>query len=84
MAHGFAGAGDVAVDRTGKTRDSGAFGAARDLGYGFEITLGSDREAGLDDIDAHRVEKVGDFELGLEGHGSAGALLAVAQRGVKN
>ena len=41
-------------------------------------------KAGLDDVDAHRVEQVGDLELFLEGHGRAGALLAVAQRGVED
>ena len=43
-----------------------------------------DREAGLDDVDAHGVEEVGDLQLLLEGHGGAGALLAVAQRGVED
>ena len=31
---------------------------------------------------AHVVQQFGDLELFLEGHGGAGALLAVAQRGV--
>ena len=43
-----------------------------------------DRKAGLDDVDAHVVEEVGDLQLLLEGHGGAGALLAVAQGGVEN
>ena len=41
-------------------------------------------EAGLDDVDAHLVEQLGHFELLLEGHGGAGALLAVAQGGVED
>jgi hypothetical protein len=45
--------------------------------------FGGDREAGLDDIDAHVVEHFGDFELLLEAHGGAGALFAVAQGGVE-
>ena len=51
---------------------------------GLEIAVGGDREAGLDDVDAHVVEQLGDFELLLVGHGGAGRLLAVAQGGVEN
>ncbi len=39
---------------------------------------------GLDDVDAHLVEQLGDFELFLERHRGAGALLAVAQRRVED
>ena len=41
-------------------------------------------KAGLDDVDAHRVENLGDLQLFLERHGGAGRLLAVAQGGVEN
>ncbi len=51
---------------------------------GLEIAVRGDREAGLDDVDAHRVEKLGDLELLLERHGGAWALLAVAQGGVED
>ena len=40
-------------------------------------------KAGLDDVDAHVVEHLGDLDLFLERHGGAGALLAVAQGGVE-
>ena len=56
----------------------------RDLVDGREIALRGDREAGLDDVDAHVVEQLGDLELLLVGHGGAGALLAVAQGGVED
>ena len=46
--------------------------------------IGGDREAGLDDVDAHRVEQLGDRQLLVEGHGGAGTLLAVAQGGVED
>jgi hypothetical protein len=46
--------------------------------------VGRDRKAGLDDVDAHLVEQLGDFELLLVGHGGAGALLTVAQSGVED
>ncbi len=64
--------------------DHGVLGALGDLVDGGEIAFRGDREAGLDDVDAHRVEQFGDFELLLVGHGGAGALLAVAQGGVEN
>ena len=40
-------------------------------------------KTGLDDVDAHVVEHLGDLDLFLERHGGAGALLAVAQGGVE-
>ena len=64
--------------------DDGVLGALGDLVDGVEIAFRRDREAGLDDVDAHLVEQLGDFELLLVGHGGAGRLLAVAQCGVEN
>src|SRR5262249_46070995 len=49
-----------------------------------EVALGRDRKAGLDDVDAHLVEQLGDLELLLMGHGGARALLAVAQGGIED
>ena len=73
-------AGDVALDGAGEAGDRRrSSSAAGDLRHRLEIALGGDREAGLDDVDAHLVEQFGDLELLLEGHGGAGALLAVAQ-----
>ena len=60
------------------------FDALGDRRHGLEIAIGGDREAGLDDIDAHRVEDFGNLQLFFERHGRAGALLAVAQRGVED
>ena len=59
-------------------------GAAGDLADGLEIAFRGDRETGLDHVDAHVVEHLGDLDLFLEGHGGAGTLLAVAQGGVEN
>ena len=84
VAHRFAGTGDVAGNGARQTCDHRVLGALCDLRDRLEIADRSDREAGLDDIDAHLVEHLGDFELLLEGHGRAGALLAVAQGGVEN
>ena len=59
-------------------------GELGDLRHRLEIAFGGDREARLDDVDAHVVEKLGDLQLFLERHRRAGALLAVAQRRVEN
>ena len=59
----------------------GALGDLVDCG---EVAVGGDRKAGFDDVDAHVVEQLGDFELLVVRHGRAGALLTVAQGGVEN
>ena len=68
----------------GQAGDGGVLGPPGDLGHGLEIAVRGDREARLDDVDAHGVEQFGDLELFLEGHRGAGALLAVAERGVED
>ena len=80
----LAGAVDILLAGAREARDDGALGAARDFLHGGEIAVRRDGETGLDDVDAHFVEQLGDFELLVEGHGGAGALLAVAQGGVED
>ena len=84
VAHGITGAVDVGVDGAREPGDGRVLDALGDGGHGLEIALGGDGKARLDDVDAHGIEAVGDLELLLEGHGRAGALLAVAQRGVED
>ena len=55
-----------------------------DLVDGLEIAVRRDREAGLDHVDAHGLEDLGDAELLVDGHRAAGRLLAVAQGGVED
>ena len=50
----------------------------------LEIAVRGDREAGLDHVDAHGLEDLGDAELLGDGHRAAGRLLAVAQGGVED
>ena len=64
--------------------DHGILGALGDLVDGGEIAVRGDGKARLDDVDAHGVEQLGDFEFFLMRHGGAGALLAVAQGGVED
>ena len=75
---------DVLEAGARQAADHGVLGALGDLVDGGEVAFRGDREAGLDDVDAHRVEQLGDLELLLVRHGRAGALLAVAQRRVED
>ena len=84
VLHGFAGAVDVGVDGAGEAGHGRVLHAAGDGRDGLEVAVRGDGKTGLDDVDAHAVEALGNLELLLEGHGGAGALLAVAQRGVEN
>ena len=81
--HGFRAAVDVLRIGARQAGDHGVLGAPGDLADRLEIAFRGDGEAGLDDVDAHVVEHLGDLDLLLEGHGGAGALFAVAQGGVE-
>src|SRR5262249_16754424 len=59
-------------------------GPLGDLVDGGKVAVRGDREAGLDDVDAHVVEQLGNLELLFMGHGRARALLAVAQGSVED
>ena len=75
---------DVLLAGAREPADDGVLGALGDLVHGREVAVRGDREAGLDDVDAHGVEHLGDLELLLVRHGGAGRLLAVAQGGVED
>ena len=81
--HRFGAAVDVLGMRARQAGDDGILGAAGDLADRLEIAFRGDRETGLDDIDAHVVEHLGDLDLFLKGHGRARALFAVTQGGVE-
>ncbi len=84
VAHRLAAAIDVLEAGAGQPGHGGALDPPGDLAHRLEIAFGGDREAGLDDVDAHLVEQLGDLELLFQGHGGAGRLLAIAQRGVED
>ncbi len=79
-----AGAVDVLEAGAGEAGHGRVLHAPGDLRDRFEIAVRGDGETGLDDIDLHLVEQLGDLDLFLEGHGGAGTLLAVAERRVKD
>ena len=83
------------ADRLGAALDVGDAGAGQaadgalgdDLGnapHGVEVAIGGDGKSGLDDVDAHLLQDLGQLELFLDGHGGAGRLLAVAHGGVED
>ena len=84
MAHRLPAAVDVPVVCAGEAADHRVLGTFGDLADRFEVAFGSDWEAGLDDVDAHVVEKLGNFQLFVMAHGRARRLFAVAQGGVKD
>ncbi|KAG1647709.1 hypothetical protein GQR58_030387 [Nymphon striatum] len=84
MFHGFPAAVDVFEIRPRKPTNLGVFGQFGDFGDGVEVALGGDGEAGFDDIDAHFIQHLCDFQLFVVGHCCAGGLLAIAQGRVKD
>ena len=84
VAHGLGAAVDVDGGGAGQAA-YGAFGD--DLGdalNGFEVAVRGDREAGLDDVDPHLLEDLGQLQLFVQRHGGAGRLLPVAHGGVED
>ena len=76
---------DVLLDRAREAADHAVVaGESTDLLHGAEVARGGDGEAGLDDVDAHADELLGNDKLLLGVHGGAGRLLAIAQGGVKD
>ena len=81
----LAGARDVvAAAGAGEAGDHRAADLAGDALHALEIARRGDREAGLDHVDAELGEGARHAELLLEVHREAGALLAVAERGVED
>src|SRR5437667_210468 len=75
---------DVFWVRARQSGDDGVLAALRDFVDGLEIALRRNRETGLDDIDAHGVEQLGDLDLLFVSHCGAGTLLTVAQGRVED
>ena len=84
MAHRFARPVDVLRIAARQAAHDRVLHQLRNLRDGLEIAVRRGREARLDDVDAHRIQQLRDLELLVMGHGGAGRLLAVAQRGVED
>ena len=72
VAHGLPAAVDVLVVGPREAADRRVPGGPRDVRDSAEVAFGGDRKARFDDVDAHLVQKGGDFELFLVRHGGAG------------
>ncbi len=75
---------DIQVAGTAEAADLTAAGGFGDPFDGFKIPFGSDRKAGLDDIDIKLFELSSDTQFLVDIHAGAGRLLAVAQGSIKN
>ncbi len=79
----LAGAVYILFQRPRQTADGGVLNGFGHRLHRFEIALAGDGKTGLDDIHLHQFQFPGDADLLLASHGSARALLAVAQGGVE-
>ena len=79
----LAGGVNVLRHATGQPADDRAFDLAGDGAHRREVTLADHRETGFDNVHAQAGQLAGDLQLFAQVHGRAGALLAVAQRGVE-
>ena len=70
--------------RTSQPTDNGVFCLFANVADGFEIAFRCNGKSGFDDIDAHLIKQLGNFQLFSMAHRGAGALFAVAQRGVED
>ena len=75
---------DVAIGGARQAAYDGLLQELGDLVHGREIAVRGDGKAGLDHVDAHGLEDLGDAQLFRHGHRAAGRLLAVAQGGVED
>jgi hypothetical protein len=80
----LAGPGDVLRRRARQAADDRLRHFRRDRAHRLEIAIGCDREARLDDVDAHLLEVPRDLDFFRAGKRRAGALFAVAQRRVED
>ena len=80
----LAAAVDVLVAGAREAADHGVLGALGDLVHGGEIAFGGDREAGLDDVDAHLRRAARRPRASPHASWWRRALLAVAQGGVED
>src|SRR5690606_3885312 len=74
---------DVAWRGAGQPADDALGDDLGDLADRLEVAVRGDREAGLDDIDPHLLEDLGQLQLLVQRHRRARRLLAVTHGGVE-
>jgi hypothetical protein len=75
---------DIDLVSAAQAGDGAVLDDLGDLADRLEVAVRGDREAGLDDVDPHLLEDLGEFQLLVVRHRGAGRLLAVAHGGVEN
>ena len=70
--HRFASAINIGIDGTCETRNRCPLDALGNFRHRFKIAIRGNRETRFDDVDAHRIQEIGDFELLFERHRCAG------------
>src|SRR6185503_624981 len=75
---------DVLVVGAAQARHGRVLDDVGDRPHRLEIAVRRGREACLDHVDAHALQRPGDAQLLVLGHGGAWGLLAVAHRGVED
>src|ERR1700733_8936061 len=78
------GAIDISRACASETRDDGTPNRRSNSPHSFEVTVGSDRESGFNNIDAKAVELPCEPQLFLNIHAATRRLFAITKRGVKN
>ena len=83
IGEGLGGATDVLLVGAGQGADAAVPHRPGHRLHRLEIAATCGREAGLDHVDTHALQSLGDAHLLVAGHGRAWALLAVAQGGIE-
>jgi hypothetical protein len=81
---GFAGPVNIGVGGAGQSADHAVLDRPRHRPHRLKIAGAGDGKTGLDHVDPHPLQHLGDADFFFLGHGRAGALFAVAQGRVEN
>ncbi len=80
----LAGTLDIGIQRTGKAADGTVLDGVGNGLDRIEVTRAGNGKTGLDHINLHALQCLGNTQFFILGHGCAGALLTVTQGGIKN
>ena len=79
MPQSLARAIDILVEGPRETADSTVLDGLRDSLDCLVIALAGDGKTGLDDVDAHTLERLGDAQFFILRHGGSGALFSITK-----
>ena len=75
---------DIGIQGPGQATDRAVLDGVGDGLHRRKIAGAGDGEAGFDHVDLQALERLGDAQFLLAGHGRTGTLLTVAQGGIEN